>query len=58
MVVSVLKEACLTLPYPPYFGKVRNASLKFLLTIIFKNGATPLYGKGKRNIGSRKYGNK
>lgn len=58
MVVSLSKEVCLPLPYPPYFGRVRNASLKFLLTIIFKNGHTPPYGKGKRNIGSRNYGNK
>ena len=58
MVVSVSKEARLTLPCPPYFGKVRNASQKLLLTIIFKNGLTPPYGRGKLNIGSRKYGNK
>jgi len=58
MVVSVRKEVCLPLPCPPYFGRVGNASRKFLLTIIFKNGLTPPYGRGKFNIGSQKYGNK
>ena len=58
MVVSVRKEAIRSLPCPPYYGKVRNASQKFLLTINLKNGTTPPYGKGKRDIGNRKYGNK
>ena len=58
MVVIVKKEAYLLLPCPPYFGRVRNASQKLLFTIIFKNGNTPPYGKGKRNIRIQKYGNK
>ena len=58
MVVSIRKEVYCPLPCPPYFGKVRNASQKLLFTIILKNGNTPPYGKGIRNIGSRKYGNK
>jgi hypothetical protein len=58
MVVSVKKEVYLPLPCPPYFGRVRNASQKFLLTIIFKNGLTPPYGKGMCNIKIKKYGNK
>jgi len=58
MVVSVWKEVLQSLPHPPYFGRVKNASQKFLFTIIFKNGTTPPYGRGKLNIGSRKYGNK
>jgi len=58
MVVSVWKEVYLPLPRPPYFGKVRNASQKFLFTINFKNGLTPPYGRVKFNIESQKYGNK
>ena len=58
MVVSVIKEVYLPLPCPPYFGKVRNASQKFLLTINLKNGLTPPYGRGKFNIKNQKYGNK
>ncbi len=58
MVIKNRTEGYLPLPCPPYFGKVRNASQKFLLTIIFKNGHTPPYGKGKRNIEIQKYGNK
>jgi len=51
MVVPVKTKGKMLLPCPPYFGRVRNASRKFLFTIIFKNGLTPPYGKGKRNIG-------
>jgi len=58
MVVRNWSEGFLPLPCPPYYGRVRNASLKFLLTINLKNGTTPPYGKGKCNIGSQKYGNK
>jgi hypothetical protein len=58
MVVIVRKEAYMLLPCPPYFGRVRNASQKFLLTIILKNGLTPPYGKGKCNIEIQNYGNK
>jgi len=58
MVRFVRKEVYLPLPCPPYFGRVKNASQKFLLTIIFKNGLTPPYGRGKCNIEIQKYGNK